>query len=105
MKTVYLDSDFKCHLANDGTMIEYKTDFFDDMNDNIIQYYRIIPEGKTWVRKDGQTFSGLIIATWGTSERIAQLNQQNMQTELSQLKEQIADMESALKVLGVNINE
>ena len=28
MKTIYLDSDFKCHVSNDGTMLAVETDFF-----------------------------------------------------------------------------
>lgn len=29
MKTIYIDSEFKCHVADDGTMIVMKTNFFD----------------------------------------------------------------------------
>ena len=29
MKTIYIDSDFKCHLVDDGTMTAVETDFFD----------------------------------------------------------------------------
>lgn len=28
MRTIYIDSDFKCHLTNDGTMTAVETDFF-----------------------------------------------------------------------------
>ena len=28
MKTIYLDSDFKCHIFDDGTMTSVETDFF-----------------------------------------------------------------------------
>jgi hypothetical protein len=29
MKTIYIDSDFKCHVTNDGTMKAVETEFFD----------------------------------------------------------------------------
>jgi len=29
MKTIYIDSDFKCHVSNDDTMRAVETDFFD----------------------------------------------------------------------------
>lgn len=60
--TIYIDSDFICHLANDGTMTEVETDAFDGKADAYIQGYRYIPEGKTWTRADGMQFEGLMIA-------------------------------------------
>lgn len=39
MKTIYLDSDFKCHVTNDGTMTAVETDFFDGKCDTFIEGY------------------------------------------------------------------
>ena len=39
MRTIYIDSDFKCHIANDGTMAAIKTDFFNGMCDTFIEGY------------------------------------------------------------------
>lgn len=39
MKTIYVDSDFKCHVTDDGTMTAVKTDFFDGMCDAVIEGY------------------------------------------------------------------
>lgn len=64
MKTIYIDSEFKCHIANDGTMTAVETDFFDGKCDAYIEGYRFIPSGKTWVRDDGVEFSGEMIAPW-----------------------------------------
>ena len=50
MTTVYLDSDYKCHVTDDGTMRSYETDFFDGKCREYIEGYRIIPEGETWVK-------------------------------------------------------
>lgn len=64
MKTIYMDSDFKCHVTNDGTMAAAQTDFFDGKCDAFIEGYRYVPEGQTWVRPDGVVFAGLMIAPW-----------------------------------------
>ena len=60
--TIYLDSNYVCHLANDGTMTEVETDTFNGKPDSFIQGYRYIPQGKIWTRADGVQFRGLMIA-------------------------------------------
>lgn len=39
MRTIYVDSDFKCHFTNDGTMTAVETDFFDGKCDAYIDGY------------------------------------------------------------------
>lgn len=41
MRTIYIDSEHKCHLSNDGTMIAVETDFFDGMSDAFVEGYCI----------------------------------------------------------------
>lgn len=62
MKTIYIDSDFKCHIINDGIMTPVENSFFNDKCDAFIEGYRLIPAGETWVRSDGIEFSGEMIA-------------------------------------------
>lgn len=64
MKTVYLDSDFKCSLRDDGATASVETDFFDGKCDAYIEGYRFIPSGQTWSREDGAVFQGEMIAPW-----------------------------------------
>lgn len=59
---IYLDSEFICHLSNDGTMREVQTDVFDGKADEYIKGYRFVPEGETWVRSDGVEFHGVMVA-------------------------------------------
>ena len=59
---VYLDSDFRCHLTNDGTMKEAETDFFDGKCAAFIEGYRFVPAGESWTRSDGVVFHGEMIA-------------------------------------------
>lgn len=60
--TIYLDSNFVCHLTDDGTRTAVETDVFDGKADAYIKGYRYVPEGETWTRADGVQFKGLMIA-------------------------------------------
>lgn len=62
MRIIYLDSDFKCHTINDGTMREIETNFFDNKCDAFIEGYRFVPAGETWIREDGVEFHGEMVA-------------------------------------------
>jgi len=64
MKTIYLDSDFKCRVADDGTARAVETEFFDGKCDAYIEGYRFVPAGESWTRSDGTVFSGEMIAPW-----------------------------------------
>lgn len=68
---IYLDTDFKCHTSNDGTMTAVDTDFFDGKCEAFIEGYRFIPHGKTWTRGDGVVFSGEMISPWKPYEQLA----------------------------------
>lgn len=39
MKTIYIDSEFKCHVTNDGTMTAVETESFDGKCDAFIEGY------------------------------------------------------------------
>lgn len=67
---IYLDSEFICHLADDGTMRAIETDVFDGKADAFIQGYRYVPEGEVWTRPDGVMFHGLMIAPAKNYDRI-----------------------------------
>lgn len=64
MKTIYIDSDCKCHVSNDGTMTAVETDFFDGKCQTFIEGYRFVPDGETWTRSDGEVFHGEMISPW-----------------------------------------
>ena len=62
MKTVYIDSEFKCHASTDGSMTAVETDAFDGKCDAFISGYRFVPAGERWTREDGAVFEGEMIA-------------------------------------------
>ena len=39
MRTIYIDSDYRCHPVNDGTMTAVETDFFNGKCDTFIEGY------------------------------------------------------------------
>lgn len=64
MRTIYIDSDFKCYTKDDGTRTAVETDFFDDKCDAFIEGYRFVPAGRAWTRSDGEIFTGEMVAPW-----------------------------------------
>lgn len=94
---IYVDENFKCHTANDGTMTEMQTDFFDGKCDAFIEGYRLVPEGHAWTRSDGMIFTGEMIAPW---KPYSELDAAQREYE----REQLADMQAALEILGVTVD-
>lgn len=64
MRTIYLDSEFKCHTVNDGTITAVEATFFDGKCDAFIEGYRFVPAGAVWIREDGVTFAGEMVSPW-----------------------------------------
>lgn len=96
MKTIYIDSDFKCHLTDDGNMSAVETDFFDGKCERFVEGYRFIPEGKSWTRVDGTVFEGKMIAPWRDFRELDEAQREYEKQLLSEYAE-------ALKVLGVEV--
>lgn len=94
---VYVDSDFKCHVTDDGTMQEVQTNFFDGKCDAFIEGYRFVPDGETWTREDGVVFNGEMVTPW---KPFNELDAAQRQYE----REQAADMQAALEILGVSVD-
>jgi hypothetical protein len=83
---VYVDNDCKCHVTNDGTMTAIETGFFNGKCDAFIEGYRLIPQNRTWTRKDGVVFKGGMIAPWKDSTLLTayQAQYETMQAELNE---------------------
>ena len=96
MKTIYIDSDFKCHATDDSTRIAVETDFFDGKCDAFIEGYRVIPSGESWTRSDGVVFQGEMISPW---KNYAELDATQREYE----RKLLAEYTEALKVVGVTV--
>ena len=69
MRIIYIDSDFKCHVTNDGTMTAVETDFFDGKCDAYIEGFRFVPPGESRVGSDGIAYEG--ISPWKDMNELA----------------------------------
>lgn len=98
MMTIYVDSDFTCHTANDGTMTAVETAFFVGKCPAFIEGYRFVPDGTSWTRSDGKVFRGEMITPWKDFSEL-----DNAQREHE--KALIVDMQNALNKLGVTLDE
>ena len=104
MKTIYIDSEFKCHVSDDGTMTAVETDFFDSRCDAFIEGYRFVPEGESWTREDGVVFQGEMIAPWKDYAELDNAQREYERQLLKELQESsipVADLENAYRE-GVN---
>lgn len=68
---IFIDSDYKCHTINDGTMRFVETNVFVGKCKKYIEGYRFVPFGETWIREDGTEFHGEMIAPWKPYELLA----------------------------------
>jgi hypothetical protein len=89
---IYIDAEFKCHVADDGTMTSVETDFFNGRCDAFIEGYRFIPSGETWTCSNGDVFAGEMIAPWKPYDEL-DAAQREYEREL------LADAENALAIL------
>ena len=71
MKIIYVDSEYKCHTSNDGTMTAVETDFFDGKCDTFVEGYHFIPSGESWTREDGKVFTGEMVSPWKPYSELA----------------------------------
>ena len=94
---IYIDKDYKCHVADDGTMTAVDTDFFDGKCKEFIEGCRYVPSGESWTREDGVEFPGEMIAPWKDSRGLDEA-QREYEREL------LVDAQNALSVLGVNVD-
>lgn len=83
---IYLDSDFRCHLTGGGMrMIE--TDEFDGKCAAYVEGYRFVPDGESWVRKDGVIFRGKLVMAVEDYELLKRFQFQHEADECAHLEE------------------
>ena len=95
MRTIYIDSDYKCHVSNDGTMSAVQTAFFDGKCDGFVEGYRFVPNGESWTRSDGTVFCGEMIAPW---KDYAELDNAQREYERQLLAEYEAALENSVPI-------
>ena len=98
MRTIYIDSDFKCHTVNDGTMTVVETEAFDGKCDTYIEGYRYVPAGESWTRSDGVVFQGEMIAPWKDYAELDAAQREYERQLLAEYESALAEIEAALGV-------
>ena len=96
--TIYIDSDYKCHVSTADGRRAVETNFFDGKCPEWIESYRFVPEGDTWTREDGEEFRGEMTAPWkdlgnAYAAQAAYVTAQNAQYEAA-----LTEIEDALEV-------
>ena len=103
MRTIYIDSEFKCHVADDGTMRAVETDFFDGKCDTFIEGYRFVPNGESWARSDGAEFYGEMIAPWQDYAELDAAQREYERQLLKEYEEEIAELqENSISIAELN---
>lgn len=94
--TIYLDTEYKCHVQPAAGRMAVEAPFFDGKCAAFIEGYRYLPAGHRWTRADGVVFRGEMAAPWKDCALLlaAQADYENMQ-----------DMEAALRLLGLSPTE
>lgn len=96
--TIYIDSDFKCHAANDGAYTAVETDFFDGKCDAYMEGYRFVPAGAVWTRSDGVVFHGEMIAPWKDWSELDAAQRDYERQMLAEYEAALSEIEAALGV-------
>ena len=105
MKTIYLDSDFKCHSFDDGTMTSVETDFFDGKCDSMVEGYRFVPTGQNWTREDGVVFTGEMIAPWKPWSALDTAQREYEQERYVAMENELADGQAEADALRQQLSE
>lgn len=92
MKTIYIDSNYKCHVTNDGIMTPVETDFFNDKCQAFIEGYRFVPSGETWIREDGITFTGEMIVPWKNYDELDAAQREYERNQFNEYKESLLEL-------------
>lgn len=93
---IYLDSDYRCHIAPDEGLTPVNTDAFNGKCNRYIEGYRFVPAGCTWTRSDGKIFEGEMIAP-AEDSRILDA----VQAQYEEMLAEMQDMAAVLNDLGV----
>lgn len=94
--TVYIDSEYQCHVTNpDGVFREVETGFFDGKCDAYIEGYRFVPSGEAWTRGDGTVFPGEMIAPWRPWEELDSIQREYRLAQLEEGKRLLEEQAQA----------
>lgn len=93
---IYIDSDYKCHVENNGTLKAINTNFFDRKCTQYIEGYRFVPHGDKWINENGIVFQGEMIAPWKNFDELDSAQRTYEQELIKEQEALIAELDTAL---------
>lgn len=96
--TIYIDNDYKCHVSPGEGLTAVETDAFDGKCRQYIEGYRFVPAGQTWIREDGEAFTGEMIAPcrdYAILKELQTVYEENQQT-INEYEKALTKIEAAL---------
>ena len=97
--TVYIDTDYKCHVVPIVGARGIEESFFDNKCPSLIESYRYVPAEATWTREDGVAFAGPMIAPWRDIRQYDSEQREYERQQIAQYEAALTEIEAAL---GVN---
>ena len=94
--TIYIDSDYKCHITTADGLTAVETDYFNGKCAAYIEGYHFVPAGQTWIRPDGVVFQGEMVSPWKPWRELDAAQRAYEQEQLESLSAQNAEYEAAL---------
>lgn len=94
--TIYVDSDYRCHIATADGLTAVDTNYFDGKCPAYIEGYRFVPSGQTWTRPDGVVFQGEMVSPWKPWRELDSAQRAYEQEQLESLTAQNTEYEAAL---------
>lgn len=96
--TIYIDSDFKCHVSAAEGRNAIETSFFDGKCEEWIEGYRFVPEGETWTREDGEVFTGEMLSPWKPLDEAYAAQAAYVTAQNTEYENALSEIEAALGV-------
>lgn len=94
--TIYIDTDYKCHTSPATGLTAVETTAFDGKCAAYIEGYRLVPDGASWTRSDGEVFRGEMVAPWKPWEELDAAQREYEREQYETLSAQNAEYEAAL---------
>lgn len=96
--TIYIDSDYKCHVSAAEGHRAVETNFFNGKCPEWIESFRFVPEGETWTREDGEEFRGEMVTPWKDLSEAYTAQTAYLERRTVQYEAALSEIEAALGV-------
>ena len=96
--TIYIDSDYKCHVSAAEGRRAIETDVFNGKCAEWIESYRFVLEGETWTREDGEVFKGEMVTPWKDLSEAYTAQTAYLERRTVQYEAALSEIEAALGV-------